>query len=114
MNRREFLKSALVLCSGILAMHNAFAVEDISNFKTALKEEIRDVIKRHVYEPDNESTHRVIEAEINDWAHIHVMSGEIADFNVECFDENACLHVQAGFKVSEGSEWTIIEGVVKL
>lgn len=77
-----------------------FSFAKSKTFEEELEVEVETVIKKHAHEENNESTHRFIEAEIDDWAHMHVMSGEIDAFNVICGfneDDSSC-YVKCVFK----------------
>lgn len=81
MTRREFIASV----AAFVAVIKTYAKpSQKKTFEEKLKDEVENVLKKHADEENNESTHRVIEAEINDWAHIHVVSGELDMFNVQC------------------------------
>ena len=80
MTRRSFmLELAAVALFGC-----SYAHQKRKTFEEELKAEVEDMMKKHAYEENNDSTHRFIEAEIDDWAHEYVMSGELDAFKVQC------------------------------
>ena len=78
--RRSFIAS---ICAAIAFCKMNVAAKDFA-FEEKLKVEVEAVMKKHAHEENNESTHRFIEAEIDDWAHVYVISEEIDAFNVIC------------------------------
>lgn len=79
--RRLFIAS---ICAFAVAIKTYAKLSQKKTFEEKLKDEVENVLKKHANEENNESTHRFIEAEIDDWAHIHVVSGELDMFNVQC------------------------------
>lgn len=80
-SRKTFISSVFAF---LLAFkNNALGELKHKSFKDALSEEMKETLKRHLLD-DNEHVHRLIEAELNDWAHMHLMSGELDMFKVQC------------------------------
>ena len=78
--RRLFIAS---ICA-FVASHKTYSKSRQNTFEEELKAELEDVMKKHACEENNDSTHRFIEAEIDDWAHEYVMSGKLDMFKVQC------------------------------
>ena len=85
--RSEFIKIAGGILIGVTEFIVSDEVQACQNHKTfedKLRAEVEDVMKKYACEENNDSTHRFIEAEIDDWAHEYVMSGELDVFKVQC------------------------------
>lgn len=85
--RRELIKIAggvIIGVTDLIVSDEVQACQKRKTFEEELKAEVEDVMKKHVCEENNDSTHRFIEAEIDDWAHIYVMNGELDMFKVQC------------------------------
>ena len=107
-NRKNFIASII---SVFLAK---FSFAKSKTFEEELEVEIKTVIKKHAHEENNESTHKFIEAEIDDWAHMHVMSGEIEAFNVICRfneDDSSC-YVKCVFKKHGSKKLYLIQATM--
>ena len=78
--RRLFIAS---ICAFAVS-HKTYSKSRQNAFEEELKAEVECVLKKHAHEKSNESTCTFIEAEIDDWAHIYVMDGELDMFNVQC------------------------------
>lgn len=84
MTRRQFI-------TGTAALVAACSVSGTAGktFDEKLRDEMEFVLKEHAAEEANESTMNFMEAEIDDWAHEYLVSGEIAGFKVKCYFDEA-------------------------
>lgn len=80
-NRKSFLKTAIAAC---LLPTTTLAAKKQS-FGEKLTAVILKSMKTHAYEGLNDSTCKTIEAEVFDWAHQYVVSGEVVKCYSVCF-----------------------------
>lgn len=83
--QREFIKIAggvIIGVTDLIVSDEVQACQKHKTFEEELKAEVEDVMKKYVYEENNDSTHRFIEAEIDDWTHKYMMAGELDIFKV--------------------------------
>lgn len=99
--RRDFIKStiATTISSGcVIGASGRQTICIPKTFEDKLRNEVEDAMKKHLYEHNNESTHRAIEAEIDDWVHMYVMPGEVDMFRVQCGMSNSLSDVKCWVK----------------
>ena len=96
MSRKDFLGTALLATAASALPLSGSPVPE-KTFREFLREEIVFVTRRHAEDPENESTCRVIEAEICDGVHLRAVGEGISAISVGCEEENGTVRVAAAY-----------------
>lgn len=105
--RRDFLRIAVpaTVASAIPVFSTEVRKVSEKPFREFLKDEIDFVARKHLKDPDNETTYRVIEAEISDRIHLRAVAEDII-FHVGCVEEEGIRKIGVLYE-KDGREFLV-------